>query len=70
MMLQIRRSYSHSIDEVINRFATTAARIFNFLQRNRQILKYKHFKLIISVGPEIFYWSFTYHSSILATPDF
>jgi len=59
MMLQIHRSDTPSIDAVIDRFATTAARRFNFFNANiihvpvytvqysRQFLKYRHFKYII-----------------------
>jgi len=35
MMLQIHRSDTSSNDAVIDRFATTAAQLLNFLQYNR-----------------------------------
>jgi len=56
VMLQIHRSDTSSIDTVIDRLATTAARRLNFLMRNvpaytvqynRQFLKYRHIKCTI-----------------------
>jgi len=59
MVLQIHLSDTPSIDAVIDRFATTAARRLNFFNANiihapvytvqysRPFLKYRHFKYII-----------------------